>query len=77
MGRIRNMDNIVLILSIHILGQNMALLNFIDNPIRKNNSMKKKYLLAPVPTSVPEHVSLEMALPHATSTNSSVQQDIW
>ena len=25
--------------------------------------MKKKYLLAPGPTSVPEHVSLEMALP--------------
>ncbi len=25
--------------------------------------MKKKYLLAPGPTPVPEHVSLEMALP--------------
>jgi len=25
--------------------------------------MKKKYLLAPAPTSVPEHVSLEIALP--------------
>ena len=25
--------------------------------------MKKKYLLAPVPTSAPKHVSLEMALP--------------
>ena len=25
--------------------------------------MKKKYLTAPGPTSVPEHVSLEMALP--------------
>ena len=25
--------------------------------------MKKKYLLAPGPTSAPEHVSLEMALP--------------
>ena len=25
--------------------------------------MKKKYLFAPGPTSVPEHVSMEMALP--------------
>ena len=38
-------------------------LKFIDNPTRKNYRMKKKYLLAPGPTPVPEHVSLEMALP--------------
>jgi serine---pyruvate transaminase len=37
--------------------------------------MKKKYLLAPGPSSVPEHVSLEMALPmqhHQTTQFSKI-----